>query len=128
MGYIIRIRNFMLERKFFHSASVASVPELDKQGVPTGNSKVLLQVYMWIPEANGQQNLRKVNIQGHDDRDTCSLYADAYFQLEDELPYTEEDRNVLIEDLLAEVHGEAAAVKQGAADSLDETQENENGT
>lgn len=126
MTYTIRIRNFVVERHYFHSANVASVPKFDRQGRLTGESRVLLQIYMWVPESAGTNNLRKVDIRGRSDRDTCALFADLIDQLDEEAHYTEEATEALIDELMKEVHGEAQTVKQESTETLD--QENENGT
>lgn len=72
---VVVLKNFAFNSEYFHSANVARVPRLDENRQPTEDSDVVLQLYLWVPESNGSNQLRQINIREDDETSTVRLYV-----------------------------------------------------
>lgn len=104
---LVTIKNFMFDAEYFHSANVAKVPGVGQDGKPTGESRVMLQLFLWVPESSGSNTLRQVNIAEDTIEGTVTLYVHVMNMLSNE-PYSDKERESLITELTQELSGEAA--------------------
>lgn len=104
---IVAIKNFVFNSDYFHSANVAWVPRRNKDGSMSETKDCVLQLYLWVPEAQGNHNLRQINIAEDTVEGTVRLYVHMLGWLSP-FEFQKEDREALVADLVSELSGPAA--------------------